>query len=175
MQIGSSAHSTKPSSFLCVHSMSLFIAILISPYFCGVKLIFSRRKHIALIKARIKAGGAPLTRSEYRLIQTQKDDILRLEGASTAICGCVSFVLMGRGLEVILFLFSGCSGFQRLASMHYGYGASVVTWNSSQEMSSSLCNMQLHFRIENCGQLLKSVGCNASILFKLIQKANIPY
>ncbi|KAF8813624.1 hypothetical protein BYT27DRAFT_7083804 [Phlegmacium glaucopus] len=44
-------------------------------YFRGVKLIFSRRKHIALIKARIKAGGAPLTRSEYRLIQTQKDDV----------------------------------------------------------------------------------------------------
>ena len=40
-----------------------------------MKLIFSRRKHIALIKARIKSGGAPLTRSEYRLIQTQKDDI----------------------------------------------------------------------------------------------------
>jgi len=28
-----------------------------------------------LIKARIKAGDAPLTRSEYRLIQKQKDDI----------------------------------------------------------------------------------------------------
>ena len=40
-----------------------------------MKLIFSRRKHIASIRARIKAGGAPLTRAEYRLIQTQKDDI----------------------------------------------------------------------------------------------------
>ena len=30
---------------------------------------------------------------------------LRLEGASTAICGCVLLVLMGRGLELILFLF----------------------------------------------------------------------
>ena len=27
---------------------------------------------------------------------------LQMEGASTAICGCVSFVLMGRGLESIL-------------------------------------------------------------------------
>ncbi|KAF8972955.1 hypothetical protein BDZ97DRAFT_1912558 [Flammula alnicola] len=44
-------------------------------YFRGVKLIFTRRKTIAAIKARISAGGAPLTRAEYRLIQTQKDDI----------------------------------------------------------------------------------------------------
>ncbi|KAF4621012.1 hypothetical protein D9613_000592 [Agrocybe pediades] len=44
-------------------------------YYRGVKLIFSRRKQITIINARIKAGGTPLTRSEFRLIETQKDDI----------------------------------------------------------------------------------------------------
>ena len=33
----------------------------------------------------------------------QKASYLRLEGASTVICGCVSFVLVGRELELILF------------------------------------------------------------------------
>lgn len=42
-----------------------------------MKLIFSRRKEIALIRARIKAGGTPLTRFEHRLIRTQKDDIVK--------------------------------------------------------------------------------------------------
>ena len=51
-----------------------------------MKLIFSRRKEIALIRARIKAGGTPLTRSEHRLIQTQKDDINK----------CVLFILLHR-------------------------------------------------------------------------------
>ncbi|KAF5351981.1 hypothetical protein D9756_007385 [Leucocoprinus leucothites] len=44
-------------------------------YFRGVKLIFVRRGEIASIRARIKAGGSPLTRSEFRFIQTQKDDV----------------------------------------------------------------------------------------------------
>ncbi|KAG5653622.1 hypothetical protein H0H81_011848 [Sphagnurus paluster] len=44
-------------------------------YFRGVKLIFLRRKEIARIQARIKAGGSPLTRWENRLIRTQKSDI----------------------------------------------------------------------------------------------------
>ncbi|KAJ2936563.1 hypothetical protein H1R20_g540, partial [Candolleomyces eurysporus] len=44
-------------------------------YFRGVKLIFSRRREIAAIRARIKAGGSPLTRAEYRFIRTQKDDV----------------------------------------------------------------------------------------------------
>ncbi|KAG6857270.1 hypothetical protein H0H87_007103 [Tephrocybe sp. NHM501043] len=44
-------------------------------YFNGVKLIFIRRKDINLIRARIKAGGSPLTRLEFRLIRTQKSDI----------------------------------------------------------------------------------------------------
>ncbi|KAG5716312.1 hypothetical protein E4T56_gene10699 [Termitomyces sp. T112] len=44
-------------------------------YYHGVKLIFTRRKEINLIRARIKAGGSPLTRSEFRLIHTQKSDI----------------------------------------------------------------------------------------------------
>ncbi|KAF6760010.1 hypothetical protein DFP72DRAFT_1096101 [Ephemerocybe angulata] len=44
-------------------------------YYRGVKLIFSRRKEIAAIRARIKEGGSPLTRAEYRFIQTQKDDV----------------------------------------------------------------------------------------------------
>ncbi|KAF8070279.1 hypothetical protein FPV67DRAFT_1561145 [Lyophyllum atratum] len=44
-------------------------------YYRGVKLIFIRRKEINLIRARIKAGGSPLTRWENRLIRTQKADI----------------------------------------------------------------------------------------------------
>ncbi|KAG5646301.1 hypothetical protein DXG03_003898 [Asterophora parasitica] len=44
-------------------------------YYRGVKLIFVRRKEINLILARVKAGGAPLTRFENRLIRTQKSDI----------------------------------------------------------------------------------------------------
>jgi LETM1 and EF-hand domain-containing protein 1 len=44
-------------------------------YYQGVKLIFRRRRDIAIINSRIKSGGAPLTRAEYRLIHTQKDDI----------------------------------------------------------------------------------------------------
>lgn len=44
-------------------------------YFRGVKLIFSRRKQIAAIRARIKEGGPPLTRAEFRFIATQKDDV----------------------------------------------------------------------------------------------------
>ncbi|KAF8160991.1 hypothetical protein B0H34DRAFT_781657 [Crassisporium funariophilum] len=48
---------------------------LLKFYYRGVKLIFLRRKDIAMIKARIKEGGTSLTRSEFRLIQTQKDDI----------------------------------------------------------------------------------------------------
>jgi len=47
-------------------------------YYRGVKLIFIRRKQISIIKARIKAGGSPLTRSEYRLIVLQKDDIRKV-------------------------------------------------------------------------------------------------
>ncbi|KAG6829554.1 hypothetical protein H0H92_004223 [Tricholoma furcatifolium] len=44
-------------------------------YYRGVKLIFIRRKDINLIHARIKAGGSPLTRAEFRLIRTQRSDI----------------------------------------------------------------------------------------------------
>lgn len=44
-------------------------------YYRGVKLIFLRRREIAQIHARISAGGSPLTRAEFRLIQTQRDDV----------------------------------------------------------------------------------------------------
>ncbi|TFK25480.1 hypothetical protein FA15DRAFT_668353 [Coprinopsis marcescibilis] len=44
-------------------------------YFRGVKLIFIRRREIAAILDRVKSGGAPLTRAEFRLITTQKDDV----------------------------------------------------------------------------------------------------
>ncbi|KAF9484466.1 hypothetical protein BDN70DRAFT_872480 [Pholiota conissans] len=47
-------------------------------YYRGTKLIFTRRKAIALIHARVQAGGAPLTRAEFRLITTQKDDMAKL-------------------------------------------------------------------------------------------------
>lgn len=82
---------------------------------------------------------------------------LRLQEASTAVCGYVSSIFVERGLEQ---LFSVCLGFQLLAPIYYGYGASVVIWNSSQEMINSLCNIRSHFRIENCRKLLKSVECN---------------
>ncbi|KAH6914121.1 hypothetical protein BKA70DRAFT_1558131 [Coprinopsis sp. MPI-PUGE-AT-0042] len=44
-------------------------------YFRGVKLIFIRRKEIAAIRERIRTGGPPLTRAEFRLIARQKDDV----------------------------------------------------------------------------------------------------
>ncbi|TFK44591.1 hypothetical protein BDQ12DRAFT_673250 [Crucibulum laeve] len=44
-------------------------------YYRGVKLIFTRRKEISLIRARVKAGGSPLTRQESRFIRVQKDDV----------------------------------------------------------------------------------------------------
>ncbi|KAF8629939.1 hypothetical protein AX15_003178 [Amanita polypyramis BW_CC] len=47
-------------------------------YYRGVKLIFVRRKEVLEIKARIKAGGTSLTRSEHRLIAVQKDDIRKV-------------------------------------------------------------------------------------------------
>ncbi|PPQ65014.1 hypothetical protein CVT26_015723 [Gymnopilus dilepis] len=61
-------------------------------YYRGVKLIFSRRKEIAIIKARIKAGGPPLTRVEFRLIETQKDDINKV----------VPFLIIALVLEEII-------------------------------------------------------------------------
>ncbi|KJA27769.1 hypothetical protein HYPSUDRAFT_212343 [Hypholoma sublateritium FD-334 SS-4] len=47
-------------------------------YYRGTKLIFTRRGDIARIRARVAAGGAPLTRAEFRLIATQRDDITKL-------------------------------------------------------------------------------------------------
>jgi len=44
-------------------------------YFRGIKIIFVRRREISEIRDRIRAGGAPLTRAEFRFIQTQKDDV----------------------------------------------------------------------------------------------------
>lgn len=46
-------------------------------YYRGTKLIFTRRGAIARIRARVAAGGAPLTRAEFRLIATQRDDITK--------------------------------------------------------------------------------------------------
>ncbi|KIL68944.1 hypothetical protein M378DRAFT_158100 [Amanita muscaria Koide BX008] len=47
-------------------------------YYRGVKLIFIRRKEISAIRARIRAGGIPMTRSEFRLIATQKSDVRKV-------------------------------------------------------------------------------------------------
>ncbi|KAF8348103.1 hypothetical protein F5887DRAFT_880383 [Amanita rubescens] len=47
-------------------------------YYRGVKLIFIRRKEVTIIKARIKAGGSPMTRSEYRFVVAQKDDVRKV-------------------------------------------------------------------------------------------------
>jgi len=76
---GSNAPSIRLSNFLyeqCFVSLVLLTSSLLKKfYYRGVKLIYTRRKEIALIKDRIAAGGAPLTRAEFRLIQTQKDDL----------------------------------------------------------------------------------------------------
>ncbi|KAF8894920.1 hypothetical protein CPB84DRAFT_1782640 [Gymnopilus junonius] len=61
-------------------------------YYRGVKLIFSRKKQIALIRARIRAGGSPLTRAEFRLIETQKDDVNKV----------VPFLIIALVLEEII-------------------------------------------------------------------------
>ncbi|KAH9485296.1 LETM1 domain-containing protein mdm28, mitochondrial [Psilocybe cubensis] len=61
-------------------------------YYRGVKLVFFRRKEIAIIKARVRGGGAPLTRSEFRLIETQKDDINKI----------IPFLLIALVLEEII-------------------------------------------------------------------------
>ncbi|KAL0956080.1 hypothetical protein HGRIS_002249 [Hohenbuehelia grisea] len=47
-------------------------------YFRGVKMIFTHRKQVADIKRRIRSGGAPLTRAEFRFIHTYKDDVKKL-------------------------------------------------------------------------------------------------
>ncbi|KAF8629111.1 hypothetical protein AX17_005697 [Amanita inopinata Kibby_2008] len=44
-------------------------------YYRGVRLIFIRRQQVSVIRARIKAGGSPLTRSEFRFITMQRDDV----------------------------------------------------------------------------------------------------
>lgn len=46
-------------------------------YWNGVKLINTNRRRVRDIEARIKAGGAPLTRWESRFIATYKLDALK--------------------------------------------------------------------------------------------------
>ncbi|KAG2015947.1 hypothetical protein CC2G_009165 [Coprinopsis cinerea AmutBmut pab1-1] len=65
---------------------------LLKFYYRGVKLIFTRRKEIAAIRERIKAGGAPLTRAEFRFIQTQKDDVNKV----------VPFIIIALLLEEVI-------------------------------------------------------------------------
>lgn len=72
----SQGHSACGISFIYLFSI-LFISFCQKFYYRGVKLIFLRRREIAHIHARISAGGRPLTRAEFRLIQTQKDDVNR--------------------------------------------------------------------------------------------------
>ncbi|KAI9511142.1 hypothetical protein F5148DRAFT_402926 [Russula earlei] len=47
-------------------------------YFRGLKLIITHRKQVKSIRARVKAGGEPLSRWEHRFIQTNKSDLARL-------------------------------------------------------------------------------------------------
>jgi hypothetical protein len=75
---GSEEHYTKASNSLCAPLVLCSAFNLTMPqkfYYRGVKLIFIRRKEVTIIKARIKAGGSPITRSEYRFVIAQKDDV----------------------------------------------------------------------------------------------------
>ncbi|KAF9007974.1 hypothetical protein BDQ17DRAFT_1275913, partial [Cyathus striatus] len=47
-------------------------------YYRGVKLVISRQKEVSHIRARISAGGAPLSRYENRFILTQKNDVSKV-------------------------------------------------------------------------------------------------
>ncbi|KAF9451264.1 hypothetical protein P691DRAFT_796989 [Macrolepiota fuliginosa MF-IS2] len=61
-------------------------------YYRGIKLIFIRRGEISEIRARIKAGGSPLTRVEFRFIQTQKEDVNKV----------IPFIIIALLLEEII-------------------------------------------------------------------------
>src|SRR6188768_2454927 len=80
MRVGLRGHCIRPFSssyvllwFRLTPSLNTFTQQKF--YYRGVKLIFSRRRDIALIRDRIANGGTPLTRAEFRLIQTQRDDV----------------------------------------------------------------------------------------------------
>ncbi|KAI0305417.1 hypothetical protein B0F90DRAFT_1057220 [Multifurca ochricompacta] len=47
-------------------------------YFRGLKLVIIHRKQVNEIRARVKAGGEPLSRWESRFIQTNTSDLARL-------------------------------------------------------------------------------------------------
>ncbi|KAJ3881804.1 hypothetical protein F5051DRAFT_449649 [Lentinula edodes] len=47
-------------------------------YFRGAKLIYTRGKEVNAIKARVRAGGLPMTRQESRLINLQRRDVTKL-------------------------------------------------------------------------------------------------
>ncbi|KAJ7078912.1 hypothetical protein B0H15DRAFT_859709 [Mycena belliarum] len=61
-------------------------------YFRGVKLVYTRSKIARTIQHRVKTGGAPLERWEYRMLHTQRADMKRL----------VPFVLTALILEEII-------------------------------------------------------------------------
>ena len=46
-------------------------------YFRGLKLVVTHRRQVQAIKARVRAGGEPLSRWESRFIQTNKSDLAR--------------------------------------------------------------------------------------------------
>ncbi|KAJ3753599.1 hypothetical protein EV360DRAFT_53206 [Lentinula raphanica] len=47
-------------------------------YFRGAKLIYTRGREVTAIKARVRAGGLPMTRAESRLINLQRRDVIKL-------------------------------------------------------------------------------------------------
>ncbi|KAJ3793542.1 hypothetical protein GGU11DRAFT_395577 [Lentinula aff. detonsa] len=61
-------------------------------YFRGAKLIYTRGKDISAIKARIRAGGLPMTRAENRLISLQRRDVTKL----------IPFILMAIVVEELI-------------------------------------------------------------------------
>ncbi|KAE9401599.1 hypothetical protein BT96DRAFT_1018080 [Gymnopus androsaceus JB14] len=61
-------------------------------YYRGTKLIYTRGKEVAKIKARIRAGGFPLVRSEARLMHTQRSDIQKL----------IPFIILALVLEELI-------------------------------------------------------------------------
>ncbi|XP_006460974.1 hypothetical protein AGABI2DRAFT_192547 [Agaricus bisporus var. bisporus H97] len=61
-------------------------------YFRGIKLIFVRSRQVSQIRSRVRSGGSPMTRAEFRFIQTQKKDINKV----------IPFVIIALLLEEVI-------------------------------------------------------------------------
>ncbi|KAF5321448.1 hypothetical protein D9619_001423 [Psilocybe cf. subviscida] len=61
-------------------------------YFRGVKLVYQRIGTVREIKKRLAAGGTPITREEFHLCETQRDDIKKI----------IPFLLIALVLEEVI-------------------------------------------------------------------------